>query len=472
MRSIISDAPVLNKLAWIIILLILNKPAMAAPEFQKISLEEARKIALENNQDYKIAAFRLKEAKERVNGAWGQLMPVLESEASALRQHADSGFMSLSDGQYDIKFVQLRFGINPGIFYNSLEMSKKAYQASEEDVRRIRADIENRVIKSYFGLLLAGEMVRLRKDSMELLKSNLKDVENLYKTGSVPRFELLQAQVQLKSQEPLLMEAENNFSLFLDTFNYDLGCDGIVYAADEGVLDNGSYALPAGENQKKIEMLAAIALKNRPEIIQLELNREIQDHSKKIQSAYYIWPTFSIGGYYGITKYMPNPLNTGAPAAAGIDFSQISGSGDWQNTWQIRVAATYRWGAWLPTDTTSASEREEKIKLEEAQESLLKLKRQVVISIRSNYLRLVSSYMTIKSQQDNVTTAQEGLRIAKESYRAGIIKNSDLLSSELALTNAKTSYINAIYSYYTSLSELQKEMGINDERIIMEAEKQ
>ena len=76
--------------------------------------------------------------------------------------------------------------------------------------------------------------------------------------------------------------------------------------------------------------------------------------------------------------------------------------------------------------------------------------------------------MTITSQKENVKTAEEGLRIARESYRAGVIKNSELLTSELALTSAKTSYINALYTYYVALAELKKETGIENDNIILE----
>ncbi len=108
--------------SWMIVPLIiatgLALSAAEKPAPEKISMEKALAVALENNQEYKIARYRLGEAREKVRASWGQLMPVLESEASMLRQGAESGFLSLSDGQYDIKFVQLRFGFYPGIFYN------------------------------------------------------------------------------------------------------------------------------------------------------------------------------------------------------------------------------------------------------------------------------------------------------------------------------------------------------------------
>ncbi|HSV96255.1 MAG TPA: TolC family protein, partial [Spirochaetota bacterium] len=91
---------------------------------RKIAVDEAVRMALANNREYRIALTRLAQAKERVNGEWGKLFPVLESEASLARQYAESGLMSLSDGQYDIRFVQIRLGVNPGIFYNSLAASR------------------------------------------------------------------------------------------------------------------------------------------------------------------------------------------------------------------------------------------------------------------------------------------------------------------------------------------------------------
>ena len=183
-----------------------------------VSIDEAVRIALSKNQDYAIAKLKRAEAKEKVRGAWGQLMPALESEASAARQYAENGFLSLSDGQYDIKFVQLRFGINPGVFYNTLESSRRAYTVAEEDQRRVKAEVEFTVIQGYFSVLLAGEMAALRRESLELLKSN-RATWKLYRTGSVPSSNCCR-RMQYKSQEPLVLEAESNYRIALDTFNF------------------------------------------------------------------------------------------------------------------------------------------------------------------------------------------------------------------------------------------------------------
>jgi outer membrane protein TolC len=172
-----------------------------------------------------------------------------------------------------------------------------------------------------------------------------------------------------------------------------------------------------------------------------------------------------------MTKLEPNGINSTIATPMGPitpDFSGISGSDEWQNTWQVKVAATYRWGALFPSDSLRAQEREERLKVKEGEQELARLRSAISVSINSSYSKLLTAYLTINSQRENVKTAEEGLRIARESYRAGVIKNSELLSSELALTSAKTSYINALYSYYVALAELKKETGIEDEKIILE----
>jgi len=449
------------------IVITFNQSAFPA-EAKTVTVQDAVSIALSNNPDYKISELKLKESAQRINAAWGELFPVLESEASITRQNAENGFMSLSDDQIDVKFIQMKFGINPGIFYNSLQLSYKSYAAFKEEVRRIKSETELQVIKSYFSLILAEEMITLRKDSIDLLKSNLKDVQNMYSTGSIPKYDLLQAKVQLNSQVPKLLEAENYYKTALDYFNYVLGCSE-TYKADLSILEKSIGEISRDDMEKKIDALTSAALKNRPELIQVRKKIEASEKKENAYDSYYYWPTFTAGGYYGMSKSDPNNVEIGIPGSAiSPDFSQISGDDKWQNNWQVRVAATYRWGSLFGVDSNSSYSRGEALLIRQGEEELLKLKKLIAININSGYSKLLTSYLTIVSQKENVETAGEGVRIARESFKGGVIKNSDLLSSELALTAARTGYINAINSYYTALAELKKETGLNDDTIIFE----
>lgn len=443
---------------------------MGEGALKTISLEEAIAIAKKNNYDYKIAMQRHKAESEKVNQAWGMLLPVIESEASLTRQGAESGFQSMVEGQYDIKIVQVKFGINPGMFYNSLQMSRKSYAVSTEELRRVKSDIEYNVIESYFNLILAQEMITIRKDTIKLLQENLKDVTNLFKTGSVPRYDLLQAQVQLKSQEPLLLEAENRYRLAQEMFNYQLGLDDRVYTADRSIIEKEKYPIAENDIATFIQRVGGLALKNRPEIIQLKMKKEIAGHVKNINDSFYLWPTFTAGGYYGynypLTTIGGKLIPTTNGGAAYMDLSQIAGERKWQQNWAVRVAATYRWSSLLPIDSSRAQGREAKARSLEAEEEINKVKRLITISIKSSYSNLITAQQMIQSHRENVEKAKEGLRIARESYRAGVIKNSELFGAQVSLTQAQAGYINAVNSYYQSLAKLRKDIGVEDDSIV------
>ena len=451
-------------LICVALLMTIQPVTIAAGERPAVSVDEALAVALKNNQDYRIAHHRLKQAREKVKAAWGQLLPSLESEASLLRQGADSGYMSLSDGQYDLKLVQLRFGINPGSFYHRLRQSQAGYGMAKEELKRARQQVEFNVIKGYFDVILAAEMVALRNNSIQVLRENLKDVQRLYHTGSVPKFELLQAQVQLKNQEAALLEAENTCRTALDMFNYQLGYNTIVYSVTIDSVDKSSIQVPADAGV--IPELVNRAMKNRPEVIQIALQKEAADHARKTNSSAYLWPTFTISGYYAKSYLLPNPVDINRGGGMSPDLSQISGKEEWQDTWQVRFAATYRWGALIPVDSQRAMEREERERVKEAEQRLMQVQRMTGISIRTSYGKLNTAYKTIRAQEENVVTAREGLRIARESYRAGVIKNADMLDAELSLTNAETGYIKALYDYFVSRAELNREIGIESNALI------
>jgi len=142
-----------------------------------------------------------------------------------------------------------------------------------------------------------------------------------------------------------------------------------------------------------------------------------------------------------------------------LDLSAVSGNREWQDTWQVRFAATYRWSSLLHCDTGRALEREIGNRLTETDDRFEDMKRLTVITIRSHLGKIKSSAESIASRRQTIETAEEGLRIARESYRAGVIKNSDLLGAELSLTEARAGYIKALYDYHVSLAALGRDGG-------------
>jgi len=59
-----------------------------------------------------------------------------------------------------------------------------------------------------------------------------------------------------------------------------------------------------------------------------------------------------------------------------------------------------------------------------------------------------------------VNKGNEDLYIAQESYKAGVSTNLDVFDAQLALTQAKTNHVQALYDYNVNKAKLDKAMGV------------
>lgn len=62
-----------------------------------------------------------------------------------------------------------------------------------------------------------------------------------------------------------------------------------------------------------------------------------------------------------------------------------------------------------------------------------------------------------------VGKAEEDLVIAREKYNAGVGTNLDVIDAQLALTQAKTNEIQALYDYNVNVAKIDKAIGLKAE---------
>jgi hypothetical protein len=87
--------------------------------------------------------------------------------------------------------------------------------------RSTHRDRENAVLAGRFN----RELIKVREQSVHLLQSQLKDQQNRFEAGTVPRFNVLQAEVALYNQIPQLLTAQNNYRISKLTLAKTIGLD-------------------------------------------------------------------------------------------------------------------------------------------------------------------------------------------------------------------------------------------------------
>src|SRR5204863_6365533 len=75
----------------------------------------------------------------------------------------------------------------------------------------------------FYQIVVNSELIKVQEQSVHLLESQLKDQQNRFEAGTVPRFNVLQAEVALYNQIPQLITAQNNYRISKLTLAKTLG---------------------------------------------------------------------------------------------------------------------------------------------------------------------------------------------------------------------------------------------------------
>ena len=89
---------------------------------------------------------------------------------------------------------------------------------------------------------------------------------------------------------------------------------------------------------------------------------------------------------------------------------------------------------------------------------------QIADSIR---LEVHNDYIDFRTAEENISTtkiavarAEEDYHLAQIRYTEGVGTNLEVIDAQEKLTQARTNYFSAFYSYYVAKASLEKAMGV------------
>jgi outer membrane protein TolC len=109
---------------------------------------------------------------------------------------------------------------------------------------------------------------------------------------------------------------------------------------------------------------------------------------------------------------------------------------------------------------TRAKINEAQMDVDKAREQARQTKDGIALEVRQAYLNMKEAEKRIDTSGVAVTKAEEDFKIAQIRYSAGVGTNLDVIDAQVALTQAKTNYVQSLYDYNTSRANLNKAMGI------------
>ncbi len=249
----------------------------------------------------------------------------------------------------------------------------------------------------FYQVLLNRALIGVQEESVTLLQSQLQDQQNRFEAGTVPRFNVLQAQVALSNQQPELISARNNYRIAQLQLARTIGLD----------FD------PRRGSGPPLACIGTLSYQPRriplPEAIEIAKERR---PFLKAQKANVLSSSAQVG--VARSGFFPQINATG-----GTDFRSSPVSTNIRDTRSGYVLGVN--GSWAVWDwgQTYGRFKQAKSLLQQSKITYDDAVRQIELEVQQAYSNLVQGAELIRSQQENVGQAQEALRLASARLGAG-----------------------------------------------------
>lgn len=420
---------------WIVLGLAVNLPASAQLQ---LSQAECRKMALQNNEEMKIAENSYKQAKLDKEIAFASYLPELEGSLTGLyRKDMDlMGAELQMRGTYLAGLTLTQPIFTGGKIVASNKLAKIGVDCAEESRRKTEMDIIAEADNAYWMFVAVGEKVKLleayQKQLDELHNQIAKSVEVQMATQS----DLLRVDSKRSQILYQLKKAKNGVELCRMSLCSTLGIDiqTTIQTTETNIEINSPQQLES-------------SILMRPEYKLLLNQVQAQKQQIKIARAD-ILPTFGLSAQY---SYYGN-LKLAGQAEDGTPFKQEYKDGSPMLMASISVPL-FRWGKGLK------GVKKAKLNYQNAQLDLQRNERLLNIELQQAIQNVTDGFNLVETAGVGMAQATENLRNMQNNYDVSMCTLTDLLDAQAQWQEAYSNQIEAKTQFKIYESEYLRVSG-------------
>jgi outer membrane protein TolC len=389
--------------------------AFAEQDIKLLSLDEAIKIALENNPNIMASDASIDIMRARLQNTKSILYPQVEF-------------------RFIIPFIERESGIFADQLIwdfwrtpNIIKSSKAQVESSKFDKATTQEDIILNTKIFYYTVLTQKHMLEAANKTLLEQEKRLDQTESFFKLGRASRLEVTKAEVNVGNAKLNLITATNELEIAQTRLIKVLGIEESDFNYElEDMLEYKIVDL-------NLENAVNKALDSRPEIKSLQAREAGMRASLSASKQSLLFPEI-----LGRVAYRFEGEGATGPdfiAGIGLRFPVFEGFADLSRV------------------------NEEKASLRQSQASLRSLKSQIASEVKEFYLNLKHAEEALRVTETSKTSAEESLELAREEYRLGKSSAVDLAEAEALLASTNASYAEAIYNYKIAIAQLERATG-------------
>jgi outer membrane protein len=434
--------------------------APAARVTGELGLERAISIALKQNPDLLRAIKEIERTRGQVVEVRAQALPRVALNANYFQQDKDLIERSSRSGGNSLSVAGLDFGDTFDDFSTGDKTWRVTFEAkqliysggqvgaalkiarfTEDQSYWVMRDTVDRVISrvraQFYTVLLNRKLITVAEESIRLLGDELKDQRNRFDAGTVPKFNVLRAEVAVANAQPDLIRAKNNHLIAQLELAKTLGLDTSTRPDGKPTFEVVGE-LRARERGISLQRALAVARQRRASLKAQKQTILTEEQQITVAAA---------GSKPRIEA------NTGWEFRNSRRTDDLSKEA---NGWYFGIN-----GTWNVFDgyETKGKIAQAKARLGSAEIAYADSVQQVELEVQKAHAGVREAKELIASQIKVVEQADEALRLARERLAAGAGTQLEVLDAQVALTKARTTQQQALADYNIALAELDRATG-------------
>jgi HAE1 family hydrophobic/amphiphilic exporter-1 len=303
-------------------------------------------------------------------------------------------------------------------------------KATEHQYEAARQLALRETATAFYNLLLAIELEKVARDSVEQRRRHLDETERKYHLEVATDFDVLAARVSLTNAQPTLTQAENSIRITKDRLRY--------YTGLQGEFDISGSLHSTLNSSYSVDEVIETAKAKRPEV-----------------AFYYS----RVGAFEELVKVVKGGNKPRVDLRGNLGWSSFRGSGfdiPEGERWDLGIFFTYPFFDGLRTKG--------RVIQAEAQRNIteLELKRlfdNIALEARGAINRLYEAIEIVKGLEATSLQAERLLAMAEDGYRHGVKTKLEVDDAELNLTTARSNLAQARREYLLARTFLFWIMG-------------
>jgi outer membrane protein TolC len=403
-----------------------------------LTLEEAVKVAKEDNDNVKIAHLRNAVAVDELKEIKSHVLPHVVVQGSGKRLSNvtlyESGLGSAESLPPPPSSYQASAGIETSFNLYSGGRHEAAIRSSETKKKILDIAIEQQqgnialqVVTHYLEILRLSELDSLYDEQLKKDRLRVKNINSLYKNGKVTRSDVLRAEISLSDQEYAIKENESEIQIFHNRLNVllHLPQETKVILADTTIVNSISLTEEVLETDSQ----------NAYPFKMAEKEVDLREHEIKAARSNYYPSVELIAAYgYNYPNYLRYPYVDQVYSIGFVGFRmQYSLSSLYQNNHKVSA---------------------EKNRLEEARTQKSATQDNINLEISSLKIKMEDMQAKIALAQKNIEQSKVNYKIVSAKYFNQLALLTDLLDADNLYLQSKYSLIeakNQLLNYYYQL---------------------